>query len=293
MQIKFALGPTADRPSDGTDGTSESDVGTDVLRTRTLFGFDFISSHRIEAVAAQVLGPQPDDGLLPLVLTPNVDYLVRLSDPRLAELSSALQRSRYVLPDGQPIVWTSQLMGTPLAARLPGSSLFPHLWRGVVDQGRRAVVVASNEETAERLRLEHPQIGVVVPPFFDADDPAQLALVLADCQDQIDKIQPEFVFIGISFPKQQRIALALAEACAARGDQPPVFLTLGASFEMYLGLQRRAPRWMQRLGLEWFFRFLLEPRRLFVRYFVTDARFALLLAREVANGTRRRRAHRS
>lgn len=259
------------------------------LPTRSVFGFDFVSSAGVEAVAAEILAPQPDDGLLPLVLTPNVDYLVRLAEPANAELNVALQRSRYVLPDGQPIVWTSGLIGTPLAARLPGSTLFPHVWRGVVAEGRPAVVVASCEETADRLRDEHPDIGVVVPPFFDADDPEQLAAVVRDCQDQIDKVQPEFVFVGISFPKQQRISLALIEAAEARGERAPLFLTLGASFEMYLGLHPRAPRLMQTLGLEWFFRFLLEPRRLFKRYFVTDARFALMFAREVVVGRRRRR----
>ena len=251
------------------------------LATRRVFGFDFISSQGVEAVAEQILGPQPDDGLLPVVLTPNVDYLVRLAEPGNAELTVQLRRSRYVLPDGQPIVWTSRLVGRPLAARLPGSTLFPHVWRGVVAESRRTVVVASCEETAERLRVEHPEIGVVVPPFFDVDDPDQFAEVLRDCQDQIDKVQPEFVFVGISFPKQQRIALALAGSFAERGERAPLFLTLGASFEMYLGMHPRAPRVMQRLGLEWFFRFLLEPQRLFRRYFVTDARFVVLLAGEV------------
>ena len=259
------------------------------LPTRAVFGFDFVSSRGVEAVAEHILGPQPDDGKLPLVLTPNVDYLVRLAEPANAALNVALQRSRYVLPDGQPIVWTSQLIGAPLAARLPGSTLFPHVWRGVVAEGRPAVVVASCEETAERMRDEHPDIGVVVPPFFDADDPEQLAAVLRDCQDQIDKVQPEFVFIGISFPKQQHLALALAAAAEAKGERAPLFLTLGASFEMYLGLQARAPRIMQAIGMEWFFRFLLEPRRLFKRYFVTDARFAVMFGREVLAGRKRRR----
>lgn len=270
-------------------GAPAPGAGAPALPTRSVFGFDFVSSEGVEAVAAQILAPQPDDDRLPLVLTPNVDYLVRLAEPANAALAVALQRSRYVLPDGQPIVWTSRLLGRPLAARLPGSTLFPHVWRGVVEQGRPAVVVASCEETADRLRDEHPDIGVVVPPFFDADDPEQLAAVVRDCQDQIDKVSPEFVFVGISFPKQQKVSLALAAAAEAKGERPPLFLTLGASFEMYLGLHPRAPRLMQRLGLEWFFRFLLEPRRLFRRYFVTDARFVVLLIAELGRHVRRAR----
>ena len=107
--------------------------------------------------------------------------------------------------------------------------------------------------------------------------------VVAECEEQLEIVRPEFVFVGISFPKQQAIALALIDACEARGERPPIMLTLGASFEMYLGLCARAPRMMQRLGLEWFFRFLREPRRLFKRYFVADLRFAWLVLRELVS----------
>ena len=144
--------------------------GSPGLPTRRVFGFDFVSARHIEDVAELVLGPQPDDDRLPFVLTPNVDYMVRLSQPEHAALRERLRRSRYVLPDGQPIVWTSVLRGRPLAARLPGSSLFPPMWRRIVAEGRPTVVVASNEETAERLKAEYPGVGIVVPPFFDADE---------------------------------------------------------------------------------------------------------------------------
>ena len=89
------------------------------------------------------------------------------------------------------------------------------------------------------------------------------------------------MFLGISFPKQQRIALALVDELRRTGEPMPIFLLLGGSFEMYLGTTKRAPSWMQRFGLEWFFRFLMEPKRLFRRYFVTDTRFVWLLAREL------------
>jgi N-acetylglucosaminyldiphosphoundecaprenol N-acetyl-beta-D-mannosaminyltransferase len=143
------------------------------------------------------------------------------------------------------------------------------------------MIVASTDETAAKLRRELPDVGVVVPPHFDAADPAQLDRVVQACLDEIDRVQPEFVFFGISFPKQQRVALALEATLRRAGRPVPLFLLLGGSFEMYLGTVRRAPGWMQRFGLEWFFRFLLEPKRLFRRYFVTVTRFAWLFAREL------------
>jgi len=252
------------------------------LRSCSLFGFDFLNTDDLDAIAERILGPQPLDGLLPLVVTPNVDYIVHLNDASQSEFARALQQARYVLPDGQPIVWTSRFAGDPLAARLPGSTLFPVVWRGVVAQRRRALVVAASHETADLMRREHPDAGFVVPPMFDADDPDQLAVVVEACRASMREVQPEFVFVGISLPKQQKIALALIDACELAGETPPLFLLLGASHEMYLGLVKRAPSWMQSFGLEWFYRFVKEPKRLFRRYFINDTRFVWLLVRELA-----------
>jgi N-acetylglucosaminyldiphosphoundecaprenol N-acetyl-beta-D-mannosaminyltransferase len=251
------------------------------LPRRSLFGFDFVSDTDMAAVVDRITGPQPTDELLPLVVTPNVDYIVRLRETGLSDLAAPLRRARYVLPDGQPIVWTSRLTGEPLAARLPGSTMFPIVWKRVVEDRRPVVIVASTNETALLLKREHPDAGVVVPPHFDAEDPSQLAKVVAACLTVIDQVKPEFVFVGISFPKQQRIALALVEMLRATGQPLPLFLLLGGSFEMYLGRVPRAPRWMQAVGLEWMFRFLLEPRRLFRRYFVTDMRFLWVFLTEL------------
>lgn len=251
------------------------------VSTRKLFGFDFVSDTDCARTIERILGPQASDGLLPLVVTPNVDDIVRLGEPRHAELAIAEQKARYVLPDGQPIVWTSRLAGRPLAARLPGSSLFPPLWERVVGERRRAVVVVSTDEVGAALRCEHPDVGVVVPPYFDADDVEQLAAVVDDCRDMIERIDPELVFVGISFPKQQRVALALMRQLEGSGRSVPLFLLLGGSFDMYFGRVPRAPVWIQRAGLEWFYRFSREPRRLFRRYFVTDMKFIPLACREV------------
>ena len=248
---------------------------------RPLFGFDFEHGGDLSAIVERVLGPQPVDNRLPFVVTPNVDYIVRLREPGLADLAEALPRARYVLPDGQPIVWTSRIVKPKLKSRLPGSSMFPVIWKRIVADQRRAMIIASTEATAAQLRQELPDVGVVVPPVFDAAEPMQLGAVVRSCLDVIETTRPEFIFFGISFPKQQRVALALEAELRRRNEPMPIFLLLGGSFEMYLGTTPRAPGWMQRVGLEWFFRFLMEPKRLFRRYFVTDTRFALLLVREL------------
>jgi N-acetylglucosaminyldiphosphoundecaprenol N-acetyl-beta-D-mannosaminyltransferase len=155
------------------------------------------------------------------------------------------------------------------------------MWKRVVEERRPTVVIASNDRTAAALRREYLEAGVVVPHYFDADDRTEVANVAAQVVDSIRATKAEFVFVGISFPKQQRVALAAMDTLRAAGERVPLFLLLGGSFEMYLGEVKRAPAWVQKFGLEWLFRFVQEPRRLFKRYFVTDARFMLLLVQEL------------
>jgi N-acetylglucosaminyldiphosphoundecaprenol N-acetyl-beta-D-mannosaminyltransferase len=249
--------------------------------TQRLFGFDFVDDVDCLNTVERILGPQPPDGRLPLVVTPNVDDIVRLHEPRHAAFADAERRARYVLPDGQPIVWLSRLAGRPLASRLPGSSLFPPLWERVCRERRPALVVAPTGVVADRLQHEHPGVGVVVPPYLDPNDEPGMRDVVAQCRREIERVRADLVFIGIGFPKQQRIALGLLEELDATGRDVPLMLLIGGSIDLYLGHVPRAPDWIQRVGFEWFYRFLREPRRLFRRYFVTDVKFLPLAANEL------------
>ncbi|MFN0088923.1 MAG: WecB/TagA/CpsF family glycosyltransferase [Acidimicrobiales bacterium] len=236
----------------------------------------------LAAAVECILGPQPDDGRLPLVVTPNVDDVVKLSDRRHHRIAAAVRRARYALPDGQPIVWASRLLGRPLTARLPGSSLFPPLWQRTISDRRRVLVIAPSDRVATALLDEHPCAEAIVPPLLDVTDVERFEDLLDDYAAAIEAHRPELVFVGICFPKQQLIALGLIERLQRAGAPTPLFLLLGGSFDMHLGLRSRAPGWVQRAGLEWFYRFLQEPRRLFRRYFISDMQFLPLLLRELA-----------
>ncbi len=265
-----------------TQALLEKPAGRFESPTWNLFGFNFVSDHDVTNIVDRIAGPQPSDELLPFVLTPNVDYIVRLRESRHADLAEVLPRARYVLPDGQPIVWTSRFTGEPPS---PPASRAARCSRSCGSASSTSAARPSSSPpttaTAAALRHEYPEAGVVVPPQFDADDKAEVAKVAAQVVDSIRATGAEFVFVGISFPKQQRVALAAMDALRAAGETVPLFLLLGGSFEMYLGEVKRAPAWVQKLGLEWFFRFVQEPRRLFKRYFVTDTRFMLLLVQEL------------
>ena len=119
---------------------------------------------------------------------------------------------------------------------------------------------------------------MVVAPQFDAGDRVGIDRFVDGIVDGLRAADPQLVFVCVGFPKDQLIIAAMLDRWSP--ESRPVFLAVGASFEMLFGLKTRAPRWMQRYGLEWLFRFAQEPRRLFVRYFVRDPAFIALVFRE-------------
>jgi N-acetylglucosaminyldiphosphoundecaprenol N-acetyl-beta-D-mannosaminyltransferase len=254
-----------------------------------LFGLDFIDDVDTAATVEHLVGPQPADGRLPLVVTPNVDQVVQCARAELSDVRHAQQRARYVLPDGQPIVWTSRLAGTPLRSRLAGSELFPPLWRRLIADRRRVVLVTPTDDAARGLLAEYPDAAAWTAPWFDAEDRAASADVADRVTELVQEHRAEFVFIGLGCPKQDRLAASVLERLATDDTPPPLVLLVGASFNMHLGIVPPAPEWTKRLGLEWFYRFLCEPRRLFRRYFVTDVQFLPMMVREVRRVRRIRR----
>lgn len=265
-------GPTADHPGDGLDRIQ-------------LFGLPLVDAPSLEPVLAQMLdGAPPPDGLEPLVLTPNVDIVVHLHNNDDRVEADLFRRAQYCLPDGAPIVGASRLLGRPLGARLAGSDLFAMLWPRIVTQQVPVVVVASSEEIAAALADDDPQAEFIVPPMFDGDDPAQVGAVAGQVLEAARRVKPRLVLIGVGNPKDARVIGALLDRWDPSIGPVPLSMGLGASFALHLGLQKRAPRWIQRIGMEWFHRFAQEPRRLFRRYFVDDVAFIPIVWREWRRG---------
>jgi N-acetylglucosaminyldiphosphoundecaprenol N-acetyl-beta-D-mannosaminyltransferase len=262
-----------------------------ILRHHHVFGLDFVDSATLAPVVEVLLDGRINDGpgagdtssRLPVVVTPNVDHLVHLDRDTEPRATRIIRAAALVLPDGQPVVWASRWLGRPLGARLPGSELVAALFPELVAQRRRVVVVAASEEVARRVEAESPRAKAVVAPMLQVDDPDGIDAFCESCAATIAGHDAEFVFVSLSFPKPYLVIDGLLRRL---GTGAPLFLAVGASFEMRYGLVRRAPAWVQRIGMEWCFRFLQEPRRLFRRYFVDDPAFARIVWREL----RRRRS---
>jgi N-acetylglucosaminyldiphosphoundecaprenol N-acetyl-beta-D-mannosaminyltransferase len=257
---------------------------SDSLTRVRLFGLDFVDATSVEEITDVLLATTSraldgTDGRLPAVVTPNVDQLVKRHNAVDAVASSVAEQAQFVLADGQPIVWASRMLGRPLRTRLAGSSLTAALWPRLVADGRRAVVIAASATVAELVRREGSTVEAIAAPLLSLDNRREFDDFVAACRDTALRCDAEFVFVTLGYPKQCNIIDAMVRSWPA-DRATPVFLAVGASFDMYYGLVRRAPVSMQRVGLEWLFRFVQEPRRLFVRYFVDDLAFGPMIFRE-------------
>jgi len=207
----------------------------------------------------------------------NVDKLVKASrDPGLRRI---VNECDLVSADGMPVVWASRLLGKPLKERVAGIDLFEALMRRAADKGWRVFLLGARAEVtgavAEIYRRRYPGLALAGwrdGYWRDEAEEAQVARTVADSR-------ADLLFVAISSPKKEHF---LGKYQAAM--RVPFAMGVGGTFDVAAGRVRRAPAWMQRAGLEWFWRFLQEPRRMFRRYFIDDMAFVWLLIKEAAKG---------
>jgi N-acetylglucosaminyldiphosphoundecaprenol N-acetyl-beta-D-mannosaminyltransferase len=184
-----------------------------------------------------------------------------------------------VVPDGMPLVWMAHALGYPHTRRVYGPDLMRNLSAICARRGYRAFLYGGGKGVAQRLVVAltqaHPGLRVVgaLTPPFRALTPSEDAAVIA----QINAAQPDIVWVGLSTPKQEKwMAAHLGRVDA------PVMVGVGAAFDFLSGTKKQAPVWMQRKGLEWSFRLLMEPRRLWRRYITIVPTFLVLASAQLA-----------
>lgn len=261
------------------------------LSRRRVFGLAFVDASGPAEVAEALLAERPHvraPGMLPVLVTPNVDHLVRLDRRVDPDAAAVVDSARFVLPDGQPVVWASRLLGRPLRARLAGSEVVAELWPRLIAAGVPVAVIASDEALAAALRAQHPAVVAIVAPWIDRRDPEAFGRFADECVTAATG--SELVFVTIGFPQSERLIGELVRRWPA--DVPvPLCCAVGSSFAVLLGQRRRVPRWAARAGLEWAVRLVDEPRRLAGRYARDAVLFPTLVWRERRSarlaGTRR------
>jgi N-acetylglucosaminyldiphosphoundecaprenol N-acetyl-beta-D-mannosaminyltransferase len=191
-----------------------------------------------------------------------------------ADLRAAVLSADLVIPDGMAVVWASGLLGEALPERVTGIDLFEQLLAVAARRGLSVYFLGATDAVLEDLMAEmarrHPDLRVAgrCNGYFDDAEAGAVARA-------IDAVRPDFLFVGISTPKKERF---LAEWAGRM--QVGVCHGVGGAFDVLAGKVSRAPAWMQATGLEWLYRVIQEPRRMWKRYLVTNTRFASMLMRE-------------
>lgn len=238
--------------------------------TRSLFGLDF-ADLPLEAVAA-TLAARTEAAPFGYVVTPNADHLSRmLHQP---EMRLLYQGAILRLLDSRVVAGAARAAGLAVPAVVPGSDLTEHLVRRVIEPAepvtilgmpREAVAALSHRCGLRRIAHHNPPMG------FDAE-PEEMERAVRFIEDH----PARFIFLAVGSPRQCRVAHAVARRGRARGTG----LCIGASLLFLSGHERRAPRPVQRVGLEWAWRLALDPRRLARRYLLDSPRFIHLLREE-------------
>ena len=195
------------------------------------------------------------------------------------ELMRILNSALLCTPDGMPMVWMGRLQGHSSIERVYGPDLMLNICEHSVAEGFTHFLYGGAagvaDQLADNLRTRFPGlkiVGTYSPPFrpLNPDEVAQL-------QAEVARAQPDFFWVGLSTPKQERFM----SAHLALLPEAKVMLGVGAAFDLLTGRLRQAPQWMQRSGLEWFYRLTQEPRRLTRRYLVNNPLFVLRAARQL------------
>ncbi|MEX2545789.1 MAG: WecB/TagA/CpsF family glycosyltransferase, partial [Phycisphaeraceae bacterium] len=251
--------------------TSAAPVATTALPTVTLAGVPLHAVTEQQAIGHILAGL--DAGTGGWVVTPNLDHLRRLT--RDAEFRELCLTADLRVADGMPLIWAARLQRTPLPERVAGSQLIWSLTRAAGDADRSVFLLGGEPGTADaaaRILQQHAPglrvVGTLCPPPGFEDD----ARFIRDMADTLVSARPDIVYVALGSPKQERLIARLRPALPDAW-----WLGVGISFSFVAGHVRRAPRWMQRLGLEWVHRLAQEPRRLARRYLLQGLPFAARL----------------
>jgi len=200
-----------------------------------------------------------------------------------------LSQADLALPDGAPIAWALRREGFSHQERINGPDLTWRYLAAAERLGQSVYFYGSSDHTLAELRKQIEQTfpklriaGMVSPPFRALSEEEDQADV-----EHINQSGANLVFVGLGCPKQE------AWMAAHRGRIHAVMVGVGAAFDYHAGTLRRAPAWMQRLGLEWAYRLVREPNRLLRRYAQTNSVFVFRMIKHLLGGSSDTDAHSS
>ncbi len=200
------------------------------------------------------------------VVAVNTDVIIKIeNDEYLKKISD---EAALTLVDGKPLIWISKWLKYPVKEKISGSDLVPKLCRTAAEKGYSIFIIGGKEGVAvnakENLERDYKNIRIVgtySPPLGFENDANEINII----NQKISAASPDIVIACFGCPKQEKWVYENYKKYNAA-----VSICAGATVDFLAGSVKRAPKWMSEYGLEWFYRFLKEPKRLFKRYFIDD-----------------------
>lgn len=222
-----------------------------------------------------------------VVFTPNVDHLVKLQKDR--QFYQTYLDADYRVCDSQLIFYASRFLKQPICEKLSGSDLFPAFYNYYSkDESVKIFLLGGLEGVAETARNRINQkvgrnmvVGCYCPPFGFEDDPEECQRII----ELVNNSGANVLAVGVGAPKQEKWIIKHRSSL----DKISTFLAIGATIDFEAGNIKRAPSWMSLAGLEWLYRLVLEPGRLWRRYLVEDLAFFVLVGQQKLNMNRKKK----
>jgi N-acetylglucosaminyldiphosphoundecaprenol N-acetyl-beta-D-mannosaminyltransferase len=203
-----------------------------------------------------------------------------------SSLAEAVNRAEVICPDGMPLAWLGRLNGRNPITRVDGPSMMRAAMEYGVSRNWRHYLYGASEPVLEalvqKLSSDFPGINIAgheSPPYRELT-----SAEVDEMRGRVNEAAADFVWVGLGMPKQELWMAQHHEHLTS-----PVLLGVGAAFDFNAGTLSRAPGWMRNNGLEWLYRFRQEPRRLWKRYLVGNARFAAYVANDWVRNRKPRR----
>jgi N-acetylglucosaminyldiphosphoundecaprenol N-acetyl-beta-D-mannosaminyltransferase len=237
-----------------------------------------LSELGLRELASELVGIASTRTVTKLVIPINGQvFVAAMQNPAMAEV---LQNAEFVVADGISITLGRRFLGDNKVIRVPGVDLMVELCNAANERGLRIFLLGGRERAGEqtvralRRRLDKVIFTTYCPRFGFEHSESETGEIIS----AIRSASPHIVFVGFGAPKQE-----LFMDQVLRQLEIPVIMSVGGSFDMLGGLVQRAPKWIRKIGFEWLFRAVIEPKRLMKRYLVTNTTFCVNLFREKFN----------
>lgn len=207
------------------------------------------------------------------VVTPNVDHIVKLENDK--EFQQVYKEADLILTDGMPLIWISKLKKRSIKEKVSGSDLFPKVCDLASQKGYKVFLLGAAEGVADKAAKNLMKkynglkvVGTYSPSYGFEKKEDEIEKII----DVINTAKPDILAVGLGAPKQEKFLYKYKDKLNV-----PVSLAIGASIDFEAGNINRAPKWMQNSGLEWFYRLVKEPKRMFKRYLVDDLKILSII----------------